>query len=84
MSEGKDIKRYVIKNIDGNQNQVHFQFYRQRHFYYAVQDFYSGEMWEFPVPLDDIGTATLNRTDKAITFMRWIRKAIENKTFVKQ
>jgi hypothetical protein len=84
MGEKIDIKRFVIKDFQGNQNQVHFQFYRQGHFYYAVQEVYSSEMYEFPVPIDDIGTATLNRTDKAITFMRWIRKAIEGGTFNKQ
>lgn len=40
-------------------------------------------VYTFPVPLDDIGTATLLSEDKAITFMRWIRKAIEDKTLVK-
>lgn len=38
----------------------------------------------FPVPIEDIGSATLLAEDKAITFMRWIRKAIEDKTFIKQ
>ena len=37
----------------------------------------------FPVPLTDIGDATLLATDKAMVFMRYIRKAIEEKTFVK-
>ena len=37
----------------------------------------------FPVPLEDIGTATMESRDKAITFMRWIRKSIEDKTFIK-
>ena len=42
------------------------------------------EYYIFTVPLEDIGTATLLAEDKAITFMRWIRKAIENKTLIKQ
>jgi hypothetical protein len=79
-----DIKRFVGKDVQGNPAQVHFQFYRAGHFFYAVEDFYSSELYEFPVPMDDIGNATLNRTDKAITFMRWIRKAIEDGTFIKQ
>lgn len=37
----------------------------------------------FPVPLDDVGGATLNCEEKAITFMRWIRKALEARQFVK-
>jgi hypothetical protein len=39
--------------------------------------------YEFPVPLSDIGDATLEKEDKAIMFMRYIRKAIEEGTFIK-
>lgn len=79
-----DIKRFIYKDLNGNMSQVHFQHYRQGFFFYAVEDFYSSELYEFPVPADDIGTATMLRTDKAITFMRWIRKAIKDGTFIKQ
>lgn len=34
----------------------------------------------FLVPIEDIGTGTMLRNDKAITFMRWIRKAITDNT----
>tara|TARA_R110000851_G_scaffold47412_4_gene114965 strand:- start:215 stop:439 length:225 start_codon:yes stop_codon:yes gene_type:complete len=40
-----------------------------------------GELWyttqcgfKFPVPTDDVGTAYMNKTDRAILFMRWINK----------
>ena len=36
----------------------------------------------FPVPLDDVGDATLEQRDKAILFMRWIRRALVDETFV--
>ena len=43
--------------------------------------FKEGELWyttecgfEFPVPITDVGTAAMNAQDKAILFMRWIRK----------
>jgi hypothetical protein len=36
----------------------------------------------FPVPLSDVGDATLDAQDKAIIFMRYIRKAIDEGTFV--
>lgn len=39
---------------------------------------------QFTVPLDDIGNATLLAEDKAITYMRWIRKAIEDNTLIKK
>jgi len=38
----------------------------------------------FPVPLDDIGDASLNAEMKAITLMRYIRKAIEDGSYVQQ
>ena len=44
---------------------------------------YETETYEFPVPLSDIGDATLLVSDKAILFMRYIRKALENKEFIK-
>ncbi len=40
------------------------------------------EMTMDDLGLDEIGQATLMRQDKAITFMRWIRKAIDGGTFI--
>ncbi len=62
-------------------NPVHFASYRQGFFYYIVVTGTS-KVYQFPVPLDDIGTATMLANDKAITYMRWIRKAIEDKTLI--
>jgi hypothetical protein len=83
----------LVKN-----NHVRFDSYRQGHFYYKIENYAvpqdptplaenearkaNSETLQFPVPLDDIGTATLLATDKAITFMRWIRKAIQDGTLV--
>ncbi len=61
-------------------NFVHFRRYRVGNFFYGVV--YKGEKYEFPVPLEDIGDATLPDSDKAIMFMRYIRKAINDNTFV--
>ncbi len=36
----------------------------------------------FPVPLEDVGDATFNATEKALLFMRYIRKAQEEGSFV--
>jgi hypothetical protein len=38
--------------------------------------------WEFPVPISDVGEAEMRGGDKAIYFMRYIKKAIEDKTFI--
>ena len=71
-----------IKEIVKN-NTVKFQKYRQGHMFYVVT--VPGEEGElsFPVPLEDVGDATLETEDKAITFMRYIRKDIEDETFIK-
>lgn len=69
-------------------NTVRFLRYRQGIAYYGV-DVPSAdrplerEPWMFPVPLEDVGDATLEREDKAILFMRWIRRAIEDGSFVR-
>lgn len=64
-------------------NTVRFLRYRQGHAYYAVTVPEEDIEYYFPVPLEDIGDATLEAEDKAIVFMRYIRKAIEDGTFVK-
>ena len=64
-------------------NTVRFAKYRQGIAYYTVRVPSEGVDYVFPVPLSDIGDATLLATDKAMVFMRYIRKAIEDKTFVR-
>lgn len=66
--------------------EVFFRSYRDGVFYYDVARFTAEvqhESYEFQVPIEDIKGATLLNRDKAITFMRWIRKNIEDKTFIK-
>jgi hypothetical protein len=60
---------------------VTFHKYRHQVIYYTVP--YQGEQYMFPVPLDDVGDATLNGVEKAITYMRYIRRAIDEGTFVR-
>jgi hypothetical protein len=72
-----DIKEIVKDNT------VAFAKYRQGYVYYTVRVPSEGIDYMFPVPLSDIGDATLLATEKAMTFMRYIRKALEEGTFVK-
>ncbi len=65
----------LIKN-----NVVHFKYYRKDHLYYSIE--YEGENFIFPVPIDDIGDATFLKKDKAMMFMRYIKKAQKEGTFV--
>lgn len=50
---------------------VHFVFYRDGNLHYETEN---GIV--FPVPISDIGTATFHAEDKAILFMRYMRKFI--------
>lgn len=66
--------------------EVFFRSFRDGIFYYEATRFteqVEHERYEFQVPIEDMKGATLLNGDKAITFMRWIRKSIENKTFIK-
>ncbi len=62
-------------------NKVVFDSLRAGIAYYTVT--VDNVSWRFPVPLSDIGDATLLKEDKAIIFMRYIRKSIENNEFHK-
>jgi len=62
-------------------NYVFFEFFREKTAFYSVTS--QGNKFLFPVPIDDIGNATLQKRDKAIIFMRWIRRSIESGQFVK-
>ena len=58
---------------------AHFSFYRTGNMFYTVA--VDDKTYQFPVSLEDIGGATLPAEIKAITLMRYIRKAIEGETF---
>jgi len=65
-----------IKDMVKDNKQVNFKYYRDGDLWYATE---SG--FEFPVPINDIGTATFKAQDKALLFMRYIRKYI---SFIEQ
>jgi hypothetical protein len=73
-----DIKE-IVKD-----NEVRFARYRQGYAYYSVRVPSEDTSYTFPVPLSDIGDATLLATDKAMVFMRYIRQALQDGTFVKE
>ena len=61
-----------IKEMVKDNQKVHLQFYRAGELWYMTD---SG--FEFPVPISDTGDACFNRDDKALLFMRYIRKHLE-------
>jgi hypothetical protein len=79
-TETINMKQLVKKNT------ATFSHYRNQHVFYNIG--YEGRTFQFPICVDatdesyDIGNATLNGTEKAMTLMRYMRKAIANNTFV--
>ena len=62
-------------------NVARFSFYRAGYAFYEVN--VDGTKYKFPVGLEDLETATLFAEHKAITLMRYIRKALVDGTFVR-
>jgi hypothetical protein len=62
----------TLKEMVVDQKKVRFSFYRENELWYITEDGF-----EFPVPLSEIGNATFLAEDKAILFMRYIRKHME-------
>ena len=61
-----------ILDIVKDQN-AHFVFYRDRALFYETDTGF-----QFPVPIEDAGSATFNKEEKAILLMRYIRKHLQN------
>ena len=52
-----------------NNKKVNFKYYRDGNLFYSTECGF-----EFPVPIEDIGNAVFLSEDKAMLFMRYIRK----------
>jgi len=61
-----------LKEMIVNNQQVRFSFYRDQQLWYETECGF-----RFPVPIEDAGTATFLAEDRAILFMRYIRKQME-------
>jgi hypothetical protein len=68
-----------LKVIVGSGNKAIFSDYRDGNFFYVVK--VQDKAYSFPIPIEDAKGTTLFAEFKAITLMRWIRKAIHDKTF---
>lgn len=58
-----------IKDMVSGGRQVKFVFYKDGNLWYETENGF-----QFPVPIEDIGNATFLAVDKAMLFMRYIRK----------
>lgn len=55
-------------------NKVRFTHARKGNLWYVTEN----EQFEFPVPFADMADATFNSEDKAMFFMRWIRRHLND------
>lgn len=62
----------TLKELVAGDKQVHFQFYRKGELHYMTDDGFN-----FVVPVSDAGDATFLASDRAMLFMRYIRKQLE-------
>ncbi len=62
----------TIKEMVSGGKKVKFQYYRAKELWYVTEDGF-----EFPVPVADCGDGVFLAEDKAILFMRYIRKHVE-------
>ena len=62
-------------------NIVYFEYYHDGNLWYSIYDPESGDTFVFPVPIEETKGGIFKRKDKAIFFMRFIRKAKEEKIF---
>jgi hypothetical protein len=61
-----------IKEMVSDNKKVTFEYYRDNELWYKTENDFL-----FPVPTDDVGNAVFMKEDKALLFMRWIRKHIQ-------
>jgi hypothetical protein len=62
----------TLKEMVQNSQKVAFRFYRDGQLWYSTECGF-----EFPVSISEAGTATFLAEDKAILFMRYIRRHME-------
>lgn len=74
-----------MKPIDfvKNDNKAYFQFYRNGVLYYNVKVCNGTDYYQFQIPIEDLGNATVENTEKALTLMRYIRKGLDDGTMLK-
>ena len=79
MPSGEKLMSHDLKTIVSDGNKAKFSHYRDGNFFYLVK--VQDQTYSFPIPIEDAKGTTLFAEFKAITLMRWIRKAIEDKSF---
>ena len=63
---------FTLKELVANGKRVHFEMYRKGELHYKTEDGF-----QFTVPIEDCGDGAFLVEDKAMLFMRYIRKQLE-------
>lgn len=63
----------TLKEMVANDAKVHFEYFRKGELWYITDCGF-----EFPVPVEDTGDGTFLKSDRAMLFMRYIRKQLES------
>lgn len=61
----------TVKEMVAGDKKVKFTYYRDGNLWYETEDGF-----KFPVPISDIGNATFLAEDRAMLFMRYVRKQV--------
>lgn len=72
-----------ITDFVTKENTARFIYLRNMVAYYTIFNVNDSHAYMFPIPLQDIGNATLNLEEKSILVMRYIRKAIDTSEIVR-
>jgi hypothetical protein len=67
------MKNYDIKDMVKDGKKVTFSHYQKGYLYYNTECGF-----EFPVPVEDTGDGRFEKEDRAMLYMRYIRKHIAN------
>ncbi len=73
----------VIDFVKDKTNPAIFNGFRCNTLYYRVRKAGTEDTYEFSIPVEDLGNATLNKFESALTLMRYIRRAIEANELIK-
>lgn len=66
-------------------SEANFEYLRNNVAYYSTPNIDDGYcLYIFPIPIEDLGNASLNAQEKPMMLMRYIRKAIDEKTIIKK
>jgi len=63
---------YNIKDMVSEGKVARFAYYRDEALHYETEDGFL-----FPIPIDETGSATYNKEEKAMLLMRYIRKHVD-------